>query len=274
MSLMRIMTLGITAAVVCSCATAPTNCESLPGFAAGEEEQLQENRLHCAYEKNSQPELTVFLDAWVEESSPISPEELAELPEAIRHAYAIFENFYNPKALDRIGNPEWGADQFAHARYFIAQSAIAVSVTDKLPDAPDFSYDDPTLSRWDIDDFRPRATSEVPLCLLSERYATLIERFLGSKELPPGHNGIMSTSEAEGESLLRKTFMNQQLQIYHGHWSGWNLITGPDVGQIVFNSDLSRAMVYFSLVYEGGEALYERDGEKWVLVQSRLTWIT
>ena len=258
----------------CSCASIPRYCERLPKYTAGEDPENQEKRLYCAYREDSQQKLTAFLDAWSEDSLEVVEAELEEMPQPVQHAYVIFEDFYRPKELNRVGKAEWGPGQFLHAKYFLVSTALIVTVKKSLPESLFENDDEPNIAKWEIEDFSPRATTDVPLCYLDDRYASLIGRFLGDEELPVGHRGIMSTSVARGESLRRQEFVNHQVQIYHGHWGGWNFATDPSVYQIVFDEKLERAKLYFSLIYEGGEAVYERDENGWRLVKSELTWIT
>lgn len=274
MALVRLVLAATLIVMVGSCATVPRYCESLPSFVVGEDPRYQERRLYCAYREDSQQQLTAFLDAWSKESSQITEAELENLPVPLRHTYAIFEDFYRPKELNRVGRAEWGPNQFLHARYFLVSTHLVVTVKKSLPESTFGDSDEPPVAQWELNDLSPRATTDVPLCYLNDKYTSLIGRFLGDKELPAGHGGVMSTSVAKGESLRRQEFINQQVQIYHGHWGGWNLATDPSVYEIVFDEKFEQAKLYFSLVYEGGEALYERDEEGWRLISSELTWIT
>jgi hypothetical protein len=270
---LRVLFIGFSTVLLCSCAAVPRYCESLPSYVTGENPRIQEKRLYCAYRDDSQQRLATFFDAWSSDSQEITPAELGELPQALQHAYAIFEDFYRPKDLRRVGDAEWGPEQFAHAKYFLVRTDLRVTVKKSLPDSTFGNSDDPSIAQWEVERFSPRASSDVPLCYLDDRYANLIRRFLGDEELPMGHSGIMSTSVARGESLRRQEFINQLVQVYHGHWGGWNLSTDPSVYQIEFDETMENAKLYFSLVYEGGEALYARDSDSWRLVRSELTWI-
>lgn len=274
MALIRGVATALIVIMLGSCATVPKYCDSLPRFMAEESASIQEQRLYCAYREQSEQRLAAFFEGWSLESQSISNDELEGLPEPVRYAYDLFEDFYRPKELNRVGDAEWGSSQFLHAKYFLVSPELVVTVKVTLPESS-FGYDDvPTIAQWDLDDFRPKATSDIPLCYLNNRYRNLIRRYLGDKELQAGHRGIMSTSVARGESLLRQQFINKKVQIYHGHWGGWNLATDPSVTQVVFDEKLEYAKLYFSLVYQGGEALYRRDGNIWRLVKSELTWIT
>ena len=251
------------------------NYEEVPDYVSGEPVWYQENRLYLAYAERSQEKLNGFLNAWSSSSKPRSEDDLIELPDAIRHTYLVFEDFYQPHRLERIGDPEWGVDQFKDASRFIVQTSLRVVVSDRVAETGEL-YEALDSARYvfELQEFRPLIQGPVKSLYLTKFYENLMSHFLGSDELPVGHDGVMSTSKAVGESEKRQEFLNTSLKIYHGHWGGWRLGTDPTVTTIQFNDDFTHAVVHFTLVYQGGEARYKRRGDKWVLIKSELTWIT
>lgn len=245
-----------------------------PPYKKGEPISHQEDRLYRAYLDGSKKKLGDFFVAWADRSKPISEKHLEKLPVAFRHAYKIFEDFYQPKNLGRIGNPEWGTEQFSHVTYFITQPTIRILVTDKVIEEINSNSFTDSIYYAELKNFQPRIKGGTKALFLDDYHGPLIEGFLGSEELPMGHNGIMSTSKAIGESEKKQKFINQYVQIYHGHWGGWRFATDPTISTINFNKSFTKAIVHFSLVYQGGEAIYEYENRKWVLRKSELTWIT
>jgi hypothetical protein len=248
--------------------------EDVSSYKKGEPDWYQDHRLNKAYIEQSKVKLSVFLEAWSEISTSHTTHQKSEFPRVFRHAYEIFEDFYQPHNLERIGDPEWGTKQFSKVSYFVVQSKVNVIVTNNLVKDKFGNNSSPTILDATMNNFRPQIKGNIKALFLDDYHSLIIDKFLGQEEIPAGHAGIMSTSKAVGESQKRQDFLNQFLKIYHGHWGGWILETDPTVTKINFNKKYDRAVVYFSLVYEGGEAVYERKNNKWVLIKSELTWIT
>ncbi len=247
--------------------------EQVPNYKSGEPYYYQEHRLFRSYLDNSDEKLTDFFNGWKKSSNSISKSELEEVPSIVKSAYEIFEDFYQPKNLTRIGKPEWGPDQFKHVSYLIVQNSLNIIITNKLETEP-FNSNITSILDITINNLRPNVKGDTPALYLTEQYKTSLSHFLGSEEYPLGHGGIMVPARAKGESKKRQQHINKFLQIYHGHWGGWNYITDPTVSSINFNSSLNKAIVHFSLVYEGGYAIYILKKGKWILRESKLTWIT
>ena len=247
--------------------------EKVPAFKKAEPYYSQEHRLNRAYLDSSNSDLEDFFKGWELQSYPNSKKILKEFPEVIRFAYEIFGDFYDPKDLKRIGKPEWGVDQFKNVGYLVVQGDLDVSIASKLS-TDSFSRNQSSILDFTINEFRPSIKGSTPTLFLTEDYQKVLNRFLGDESVPLGHDGIMNPARAKGESEKRQKFLNNKLKIYHGHWGGWRLITDPTVTQIAFNKSLTKAVVHFSLVYEGGHAIYKHKKGKWVLVESKLTWIT
>ena len=248
--------------------------KDVPSYEKGEPIWYQEHRLYRSYLDHSESRLSQFFLGWSQRSIPITDKNLEKLPAAFQHAYAIFEDFYQPKNLGRIGDPEWGKDQFSKVSYFITQPTIDVVVTKNIvKDIHSNGFSNSIYSAT-LKDFRPRIKGDTKALFLDDYHSYLIKEFLGDEEIQAGHSGIMSTSKAVGESERKQKFLNQYVQIYHGHWGGWRFATDPTITVINFNEKFEKAVVHFSLVYQGGEAEYKFKGGKWILVKSELTWIT
>ena len=281
--LIFLVTIGFSSVIVaedCECNketilsnSAAVAYEKVPKYKHGEPYYFQEHRLFRSYLDDSGEQLEDFFHAWKDSSVGISKRELKSAPPVISSAYKIFEDFYQPKNLSRIGKPEWGTDQFKSVKYFIVQKDLNVVIAKKLKENISLS-DSPPILDITINNFRPNLKGDTPALFLTDTYQRVLESFLGSEELPVGHGGLMNPSVAKGESEKRQKYLNSQLKIYHGHWGGWRYVTDPTVTSIVFNKSLNKAIVRFSLVYEGGHAIYRFKKGKWILQESRLTWIS
>lgn len=254
--------------------------ENVPKFEVGESGDYQEHRLNRSYLDGSPTARTDFLDGWLAQSTPIDEVARAKLPDAVAVAYAIFEDFYEPKNLGRItNNPEWGVDQYQHVSYLVVQGALRLTVSSiiGMDSGPvEFSVKSSgtkPIVDLTINDFRPRVKGATPALYLTERYDYLINNFLGSEQLPMGSVSIMQTAIAIDESKKRLAFLNNELQIYPGHWGGWRIVTDPTVTRIDLNTSLDKAVLHFSLGYQGGRAIYQYQNGLWALIESDLTWI-
>ncbi len=272
--ILSFMLLAISSALAWAEAQKTFEYEDVPKYQSGEPEWQQEHRLYRAYLDECETRLADFYSGWADQSQPISKSDYQQLPAVFQHAYDIFEDFYQPKNLARIASPEWGTEQFSKVRYLVTQGKLDVFVSDEVLEDP--YADIATLSTFSatVTNFKPRVKGDTPALFLNQRHASILRQFLGEEQAPPGYDGVMSTAKAVGESRKRQEFLNKHLKIYEGHWGGWRLVTDPTVMRINFNKDYSRAIVHFSLIYQGGEALFERKQGKWTLIKSELTWIT
>ena len=109
---------------------------------------------------------------------------------------------------------------------------------------------------------------------LTKKYSKLLNSFLGNDHVDLGTYDIMQTAFAKDESRSKQEFLNNAVQIYYGHWGGyWQYVTYPKANKIIFNPEMNRAVVLFRFVYEGGEAILEKQNGEWKVVDFRFTWI-
>lgn len=109
---------------------------------------------------------------------------------------------------------------------------------------------------------------------LTAKYFKILNRFLGNAHYGLGVGGIMSPARSKGASKRRKEFLDKMITTYYGHWGGyWQLETYPRASSIIFDKDMKYARVEYRLVYEGGEPILEKRGDKWVIIHGERTWI-
>lgn len=258
--------------------------------------------LEYAFKHSDKDTLRSILDNW---NKNINSNENSVEDEVEKAVYLIFNEFYSPFHLKRIGASEWG-DSLYFGKMAIVQNKIKYAIaefpdTDTImlhidKDTISFSefekkfgknnsryayYEElkyPKVSSercMEIVDFRPETMLQQEQRLyLNSRYEKGLTEFLGNQNVPLGVGGIMNPARAIEESYERQKFLNNYLNIIYGHWGGyWHLETHPEVSLIVVNPSRSKAVLYFRLIYEGGEAYLENHDGKWILIESKLTWI-
>lgn len=235
--------------------------------------QTELTELQKVYEQKSIEQYEQFLKKWEKESKPISINSLKGLHKDV---YQIFQDFYDPFNLAKIGTGERGRNLYSKVEYVIVQNSIDIAIH-KTDELPYYIYDKakPTmLSKERIDNFRPELKLGKPILFLLPKYDTIINKFLGSEKYPLGPGVIMNPGGAEGESEKRSNFLNQKLKIIYGHWGGyWHIETHPQVLRIDFNENKTIAKVHYRLGYEGGAALYKKQDSKWKMQEFQLIWI-
>lgn len=132
----------------------------------------------------------------------------------------------------------------------------------------------PTIVDSDIE-FRPPVHFDgKKVVYLTKKYKKVLDSFLGDKHVDFGKHNIMQPSFSKEESKLKQEFINNAARIFYGHWGGyWQYETYPQANQIIFNSEMNRAIVLYRFIYSGGEVLLEKQNGEWSIVKSRYTWI-
>jgi len=228
-------------------------------------EDAYDEFLEEAYEKRDPDLLLEYLTDWEDSESPITAAHLNLAPPVVKVAYEVFEAFYDPFRLDRIGELQWGSDLYKGVDFVIVQDTLDVMIRG----------DDRTSLTLTIQDFRPRiALGNVRVLYLRQNYRDALLYFLGSESYPVGHGGIMNPARARGSSAKRQEFLERCLKVYHGHFAGWHLETHPHVFAIQFPADnLTTATLYWRVVYEGGTSVLKKKDGRWTIVSSEITWI-
>ena len=219
--------------------------------------------------------------------------------------YSIFNEFYTPFNLTRIGSSEWGDSLYLN-KFAIIQNQIQYVIAEfPNPDTIVIGLEDDTLTLSKLEkkygkdsgifgyyenlknpiiknlekvvltDFRPETTLPHDKKLyLTAGYESELIQFLGDQHSELGEGGIMNPARATNKTWERQSFLNRHLNVIYGHWGGyWHLETHPEASVIVINPEMTKALIYFRLVYEGGSAYLERQNGEWVLKESKLTWI-
>mgnify|MGYP006293641365 CR=1 FL=1 len=275
------------------------------GFGQNNIKRLLKN----SFKKADLESLDKFFSNWEDECQPISQNQLKILSDTIQDVYKIFTDLYTPRELNRIGGTQWGDSIYTNVDYFIVQSRIDFAFTETfdkkelfrkyfsneyfgteqmtqsensfLKDTTDFSlglvlgslieYSD----KDSIMDFQPNLIfNDIGILYFRPKYTRAISDFLKNKHHKLGFGGIMNPARAKGKSEKRLNWINQKIKVFHGHWGGyWQMTTYPRVTQILFDKKRETAIVFFRMIYEGGEAFYKKIDDKWTLIDAKRTWM-
>ena len=250
------MNLKILTLIICTACFANANTNDI--FSAG----------HQQYQQGLST-LNGILDSWTQSSSP----RTESIPLEEVDAYLIFEDIWNPKKLSRLGDfgyiPNYNF--FSHA---LVQNELQVSTvkdqqtyTALLTGQLDPYEAQSNLTTLAIQDFRPHIKSDDTkntkiILLTNERKESLLQ-FLGN-----------TPTATPSESGKREGFIRQCLPIGRSHWNTyWILHSYPVVGNIVFNTTKTEALVFFCIGDEGGTAVYFKKNGSWKLKNSKTTWM-
>jgi len=240
--------------------------------------QKADTLLYKAYKTHSLKKLQAFFEHWATENPPLTDEASRQLDDTARNIYQLFSGFYNPMDIKRTGGSEWGNDIYKKVKYLLVQDRIHFSVIDTLVYGTTnrgvmvFSVG----STYDtLIYFRPQLQLDNVKCLpLTNEYNELLNRFLGDKHYKLGEGSIMSPARSKGESEKRMKFLSGFIRVWYGHWGRyWQLHSYPYVSRVTFDNEFSTAVVYYTMVYEGGYAFFKKVNGEWNLVEAKLTWI-
>jgi len=137
----------------------------------------------------------------------------------------------------------------------------------------------PEISRFVCHDFRPEVKPEGKrvLYLDDERLAVMLA-FLTKEEIYHGKQLVHRYWDLDCQSDERRKrlrYLNTAMKVIPGHWgTGWHFETHPQIDKACFSSDLKRAIVFYHVYYDGGEALMQRqDNGDWKMVLMEDTWV-
>jgi len=229
--------------------------------------------LEKAYNNNSQEELIEFLNLWAKQYPPILENERKDRFKFEKEAYKIAEIFYNTKNLKLKGAKiNWTDTVFANRKYQVIKSDIEILIIDidtkfnyRL-----YRFQSDNLPNYIIKNFRPDINNFIEL-YYKYPYNYYLKYFLGGDF---NKDGFIKFSYKEDE-LNKIEFLNKQLySMYESHWGVyWHIFSEPYIDKIVFNSDYTRAYVYFRIEYKGGLTYFIKKQDQWEILKSELIWM-
>jgi len=229
--------------------------------------------------------------------------------DTIKVIYDVFDAFYSPRDLKRIGDSEWGDSIYTKSKYLLVQNSIDYSVmkTDAYYDSTlkdqyiflnqndsilfselkktnfttyhelleNVKNEDARYSFKIFDDFRPKTIyNQYEILYIDKRHYKKIKRYLGKQNIDFGILNLMNPASPRKSNRNRQTFLNQYIVVWHGHWGGyWHISSHPLVSDIVFENDLKTAYVSFRVVYQFGRATLKLIDNNWILIESEISGI-
>lgn len=265
------------------------------------------NPIYRAYILNSENRIEVYMEKW---NKSYNDNYSSQNNDTVKAIYEVFDAFYTPRDLKRIGESEWGDSIYVNPKYILVQNKICYSVlkpdqyyesilndTYVVKDKDTVLISDLNLKVTDsafytqllesvksedgwkkeacIENFRPKTIySHDEILYEDKKYYPRIAKYLGNAHFDFGVPNLMSPAQPKRSNRNRQNFLMPYLVVWHGHWgSYWHVTTHPLVRSIILDNDLATARVYFRVVYQfGGATLKKRDGA-WVLIESELTGI-
>lgn len=233
--------------------------------------QSKLDRLNSIYEQNDTISLISFLNEWANESRQLAKTNKIS-NDTLKSVDEIFKIMYCPTKWRKIGRSEFGKSIYRKTKFIIVQSKIEYKICHAYD--KEFKLNDSCDQYIKYNYYPDIKIKGKTILYLTPEYDSLLKNFLGSEQFNVGEGGIMNPARAKGESEKRLRFLNSNLKIVHGHWQGWKIESHPFISEIEFDMTYKKSIVYFSILYEGGETKFRRLFWKWRKVKSKMKWIT
>jgi len=239
-----------------------------------------QKELETSYKQKSNSRLENFLNNWNYDLKSNYPND--KVPnDTIRVIYDIYKEFYKPLDLLKLGNWEWGNDLNSNSRFVLIQNKIYYNIVslDNINNSEnEYKFEikkEQILRKDSIIDFRPNLIFENHKVLfLTPEYKIALNNFLGNQSTKFGKPNIMSVSRPKKQSQKKYNFIRSYLPILHGHWGGyWNIETSPTIYGFYLNKNLDQAKILYVVGYQGGETYLVKENGKWIINESKATWI-
>ena len=217
-------------------------------------QQITED-LEFAYKQREPVLIENFFSEWQKNVKPNSIEFINQ-NETIAAIYSVFDTFYKPNDLMKIGNWACVDDINLNCEYIVIQNQIVYSIVN----SSNINEVDLNISKKNlISNFRPQITSESKNVLyLTDEYEESINDFLGKESSEPLEVEAMQPSQNQGNERKIK-LLKQHIPILHDYWGRtWQLETYPYVNRIIFNKSITKARVEFYAGFQNGQALLEK----------------
>lgn len=205
------------------------------------------DQLETAFQSSSKAQLDQFFDDW---HASLQAKPLDEINDPVEQdLYSLFKAFFNPYELNRLTGYESGDVPQEEHNVLVLQDSIRYCIGQDLPE-----------QSWTLTEFRPQIQfPNTKSVFLTPVYRDAIQLFLDK--------------DMEGDDIQRYRFLKTKISVFPGHGRYWELLTAPSVLSVTFNEKRTEAEITFCLIWEGGTANFKRQGDEWILVNSKLGWM-
>jgi hypothetical protein len=245
--------------------------------------------LENAYKYDSDSLLKNFFDYFAENIFKIDSNVNRNFS-IINQVNEIYRLFYNPKDKSSIVGYTNNDLYIFYAKYIVVQNKINViilnsyqiidtirkkSIVDKSISYNSDKLNYRIVNNFTINNFKPKIKIEnSKIIYLDDEFSRILYKFLNTEEFKDlSKGGRVSTILEENMVINKIIFLNRMYRIFHSYHGGWQIETFPFVNDIVFNSEMNEAVIFFRIYSWGGEAIFNLIDNKWVMLDSRLTWI-
>ncbi|HEX3023280.1 MAG TPA: hypothetical protein VHP81_12920 [Lachnospiraceae bacterium] len=245
----------------------------------------EEISLARAYELGK-PELArQYFEFWNEESTKRTREEYRDVVE--ENLYKLYKAFFQPYNMEPLVDEQFMGYAGKEVRalnkvapYLVTQKQLPYTIQDisTMEDylsGKGFSPSIPRDERKTLYNFYPSVDINPEKVLhLTEKYEKDLNRFLGTRDPSLMSDTRKETESERAERERRKLFIQNYIPVLYGHWGGyWHLSTHPEVGLIILDRNLDRAVVEYRIGYNFGFAEYRISNGNWEFVRATMNGV-
>ena len=282
---MRYILLITLAAAISSCNTTLTAPDDRPPVRAGlpaTDSATVHNLFQQCYEHYSADSSERHLDSlftlW--QKTFASNEDSCSLTPHEKNLIDLYRVAYQPTGFPAEIGSEWG-DLYSSVEYLVVDCNFRYVIVSFDPSESDSTVfygitDSSSIVVMNsIPPVRPELSLAKPHLYLDDGLEAGIQAFLGDQYTSVGATSIMDPATAAEETARRAAFLSSKIRMMHYHWlNGFHIASHPEITQIIMNEDGNAAVLYFTLIYQGGYMIAKKINGTWHLTEAELTWIT
>jgi len=226
------------------------------------------NDLEFALNKRESVLIENIFAEWQRTVKPNSIEFINQ-NDTIAAIYEVFNSFYKPNDIQKLGDWEIFKDLNSNCKYVVIRNKIQYSILNVNRIT---HVDWINSKRILFSNFRPPLNSVGSNVLyLTDEYEESISDFLGYETLlAKSEKGKSSeySDERQRKYALLKDYIPVVLEQKENFW---HLATYPYVNRIFLNKSLTKAKIDFSVGSEFGIAILKKEGENWIITENKIS---
>lgn len=228
-------------------------------------EQITEDLEFAFYKKDPVLIENIFTE-WQKTVTPNTVEFINQ-DDTIAAIFEVFNLFYKPNDIHRLGVWEFDNDLNSNCKYILVQNKVLYSIlnSNKINNVDWIKSRKSLLSN-----FRPPLTSEgINILYQTDEYEESFINFLGYATL--------LTIEEKGkflgildETQTKYELLKGYIPVHIGQKENfWHFETYPYVNRILFNKSITKAKIDFSVGSQFGMTILQKKGRNWVIIESK-----